>query len=118
MSMSRTEIRRRALRAATAVTLSMGFMGCAANVIVDTDETSGDEQAVVDDTPGTTEVTPPEVVVPEPAVTVEFNPKAFGPIVDCSKAPDYLACCEEHNWSFEAGCMAWGPPMPPAMGVA
>lgn len=29
----------------------------------------------------------------------------------------YAACCKEMNWDFKAGCMAWGPPAPPAMPV-
>lgn len=27
----------------------------------------------------------------------------------------YMACCERVNWSWDEGCMAWGPPAPPAM---
>jgi hypothetical protein len=39
-------------------------------------------------------------------------------VVDCTLATDWATCCEEQGWAPEAGCMAWGPPMPPAMEVA
>ncbi len=29
----------------------------------------------------------------------------------------YQACCKELGWDFSAGCMAWGPPAPPAMAI-
>lgn len=116
MVMSRTEIRRRALRAAVAVTLSMSFLGCAANVVVDSTEPADDDDELV-----AAETDP--VPAPAPIVVVDAGP---GPIdsgvaeagVDCTMAPDYGLCCDENGWSFEAGCQAWGPPMPPAMGVA
>jgi hypothetical protein len=115
MSMSRTEIRRRALRAAAAVTLSMGFMGCAANVV--DGESDDDEQASAEETPTPTAPAPAatEASASTPAPTVTVGPKAF---VNCNLATDYLACCDAHNWAPVAGCLAWGPPMPPAMGVA
>jgi hypothetical protein len=30
----------------------------------------------------------------------------------------YQACCEAVGWDWNQGCMAWGPPVPPAMEVA
>jgi hypothetical protein len=40
-----------------------------------------------------------------------------GPDVEtnCSGSSNYVACCNAVEWSWDAGCMAWGPPMPPAM---
>ncbi len=31
---------------------------------------------------------------------------------------DYKRCCDDHNWAFNKGCMAWGPPAPPALSAA
>lgn len=28
---------------------------------------------------------------------------------------DYLACCERIGWDWERGCAAWGPPAPPSL---
>lgn len=28
---------------------------------------------------------------------------------------EYDKCCADENWDFNAGCMAWGPPVPPTM---
>lgn len=28
---------------------------------------------------------------------------------------EYNKCCADANWDFNAGCMAWGPPVPPTM---
>jgi hypothetical protein len=30
----------------------------------------------------------------------------------------YAACCDAVGWDFNQGCMAWGPPVPPALEVA
>ncbi|MCK6548410.1 hypothetical protein L6R52_21360 [Myxococcota bacterium] len=29
----------------------------------------------------------------------------------------YVACCTEVGWDWNQGCMAWGPPVPPALEV-
>lgn len=145
--MTRTETRRRALRAALAVSLTMGIMGCAAGVVVDndTDETAPEDQP---NPPGTPEQ-PSAVADAGPAVdsgpALDSGPTETdaGPtetdggavemdasIADATDAssPDggplcnpnddweaYVACCEAVNWDYDAGCMAWGPPVPPAM---
>jgi hypothetical protein len=126
--MTRDEIRMRALRAAAAVSLTAGLLGCAATVEIDSgsseeqsgEEQGGEESSEQGSTSASTSGEPP--IEPDAGVDPE---DAAAPMdatadaqVDCLQATDYAACCDAHNWAFEAGCMAWGPPMPPAMGVA
>ncbi len=33
----------------------------------------------------------------------------------CAAGDDWAACCEANGWDWDAGCMAWGPPVPPGM---
>lgn len=130
--MTRDEIRLRALRAAAAVSLTAGLFGCGANIEIDTSSSDpGDEQdaeassgegsasastSASASSSGDTPVEPDAGAEPEDAASpVDATADAQ---VDCFQAPDYVACCEQQSWSPEAGCMAWGPPMPPAMEVA
>lgn len=131
--MTRNEIRRRALRAAAAVSLTAGIFGCASEIEIDVGSGSGGGQggassssaatATASTTTSTTAASTGDAPV-EPDAGVDPADAAL-PMdasadaqVNCLEATDYAACCEAHNWAFEAGCMAWGPPMPPAMGVA
>lgn len=39
-----------------------------------------------------------------------------GPLCDSTQPWDvYKACCDRNGWDWDKGCMAWGPPVPPAM---
>jgi hypothetical protein len=119
--MTRDEIRLRALRAAAAVSLTAGLFGCAATIEVEPasnddegDETSSEEGSTSASNAGETPVEPD--AGPEDAATpMDATADAQ---VNCTQATDMAACCEAQSWSPEAGCMAWGPPMPPAMEVA
>jgi|JI7StandDraft_1071085.scaffolds.fasta_scaffold490683_1 hypothetical protein len=56
----------------------------------------------------------------EPAADLGPEVADGGPVTDggvaCNLAdPDWAACCEAQNWNPAAGCMAWGPPVPPAL---
>jgi hypothetical protein len=140
--MTRNEIRLRALRAAVAVSLTVGLVGCAAAIELEDGsgsdgEQEGDEASTGDSSPdGPTTAasggasaassgdapSEPDAGVDapsEPDAGVDTaDAAADASQVDCTLASDYSACCIEQGWSPEAGCMAWGPPMPPAMGVA
>src|SRR4051812_8463452 len=111
--MTRAEIRRRALRAAAAVSLTtfgMSLSACGGMVFVDPDPSA--------DPPGT----PAD---PGPVADAGMPDPADGSVADasdggCPCAPDMdqQACCEATGWDFACGCDPWGPPMPPAMLVA
>jgi len=113
--MTRLEIRRRALRAATAVsltTLSLGLLGCDGTITVDGDEGSGAPD--VDPTPtASASATAPPTIPILPITTAD----AGATPCPCPPDQEMLACCEAVSWSFECGCEAWGPPMPPSMEV-
>lgn len=135
--MTRAEVRLRALRAAAAVTLTLGISGCGGDILV---ETGGGAETPPEEETGTT--SGPEV---PPIVADAGSGEDAGQIEDAGSGEDasidagevadasdggplcvldeqhweaYAACCEKVSWSFEAGCMAWGPPVPPAMRVA
>ena len=127
--MTRDEIRLRALRAAVAVSLTAGLFGCAATIEIDAasggeqdDEASSEDGAASASTSGEAPTEPdadPEDAGADPEDAASpMDATADAQVVDCLQATDYAACCEAHNWAPEAGCMAWGPPMPPALEVA
>ncbi len=121
--MTNAEIRRRALHAAAAVAFTIGLAACSSTVVVD--EGPGDDgaggkaevsPAAPAPAPAPTEVAP----TPSPTASVVVDPPPApdaGPI--CQLQNDdwsaYSDCCNAHNWDFNAGCEAWGPPMPPVM---
>ncbi|AKT43896.1 hypothetical protein [Chondromyces crocatus] len=112
----RLEIRRRALRAAAAVSLVVGVTGCGTVTVLEDEApeegAEGDEEAVAD------AGTPPEdAATPEDASVADGSTPDASPTCD-AESPDYWACCEQHDWNLDAGCMAWGPPVPPAMRVS
>ena len=56
----------------------------------------------------------------EPAADLGPEVADGGAVIDGGVAcnltdPDWAACCEAQNWNPAAGCMAWGPPVPPAL---
>ena len=128
--MDRTELRRRALRAAAAVTMTMSLLGCAGSV---------DRSDVTDDgseDPGSDTVaqtdTPPPAPTGRPASPATSSssgmPEIDAGLADAAEEPihcemgqtaeeyqKFVECCDAVNWASEAGCFAWGPPVPPAM---
>ncbi|HEY4116657.1 MAG TPA: hypothetical protein VGM56_02325 [Byssovorax sp.] len=128
--MTSAEVRRRALRAAAAVTFGVAMIGCAGTVIDSGDGTDSQSEK------GTT--TGEHVRVPPPRGTSSGDASGGGETtatttassgsgagghagVDCSALrgdPDpnaYSECCDAVDWDIHAGCEAWGPPMPPSM---
>ncbi|MFO0758784.1 MAG: hypothetical protein U0359_19995 [Byssovorax sp.] len=108
------EIRRRALRAASAVSLTalaIGAIGCG-GVVVETEEGSTDMPAPSASATTTTTTTAPD---PVDAGTTVADAGTDAPACDCKKAQDWTACCDAVSWATDCGCLAWGPPMPPEM---
>ena len=130
--MTRNEIRLRALRAAAAVSLTAGLFGCASEIEVDVGSGSGGGQGGASSSSAATATATASTTTAASSGDAPIEPDAGADVTDaslpmdatadaqvnCLEATDYAACCDAHNWAFEAGCMAWGPPMPPAMGVA
>lgn len=115
--MRREEIRRRALGAAAAVSLTLGAIGCAGEVRVSSGSTAeGEGGAGGAGGAATLIATSTSTAVAAGGAGGEAPIVDAGVAVsDCSDASDYVACCQAAMWDFDAGCFAWGPPMPPAM---
>ncbi|APR84817.1 Hypothetical protein A7982_10166 [Minicystis rosea] len=111
--MMRDEVRRRALHAAAAVSLTFGVFACATEVQVGgrplPDKENEGGAGGVAGTGGTIDLGGAGGVGGTGGAVAD----AGG--VDCHAAPDWATCCEENGWSLDAGCSAWGPPMPPPM---
>ncbi|MCA9526511.1 MAG: hypothetical protein KC549_09490 [Myxococcales bacterium] len=134
--MTRADAQARALRAASRVTFTLGLFGCAEDVPDPTpepaEEAQADEQAAdagapeadageqrdlfvdaaVDPTLDAGPAVPPDA---ETAPVVADAEVGDGGVVCEIGDPEYAACCDAVNWDFDAGCMAWGPPVPPAL---
>ena len=131
--MGKTELRRRALRAAAAVTMTMSLLGCGGSVdrndpSDDGSEDPGSDTVAQDDTPP-----PAPTGRPASPATSSSSGTPWG--LDAGLADDaeepihcemgqtaeeyqkFVECCDAVNWDSEAGCFAWGPPVPPAMGT-
>ena len=127
------EARRRALRAARSVTLSvlaLAVNACAFSVapvdltIVDApvqSEASVVEAAVADSGPDvaiTEDVPVTEDVVADAATETDAGGDAGENCTPLQSQPEaYTECCRRNGWNFELGCAAWGPFMPPEMGA-
>lgn len=102
MSDRHAEARRRALRAARAVTLgvfALGPVGCASTV------SDGLEDAEVD-AAGAVDAGPTDVAADAPTrCTQDAGTEAW------------TRCCASIGWDWNRGCEAWGPFVPPAMGA-
>ncbi|MDO9018745.1 MAG: hypothetical protein Q8S73_07115 [Deltaproteobacteria bacterium] len=109
----------RALRAARAVTLTLGaaLAGCSSAVT-----------ASAADPPVAEDVTPTADVAADVAldvavaadVTADAGAEAAADAGEvCSAEGDaaltWSECCERINWDWNRGCQAWGPFMPPSM---
>jgi hypothetical protein len=122
--MTREEIRRRALGAAAAVSLTLGLTACATEVVV-AGSPSGDGQGGQSgDTAVETAAGGQGGMGGVGGATASGGQGGAVAVVEDAGSPPacislegdaYLACCDEHLWDWDAGCMAWGPPMPPAM---
>jgi hypothetical protein len=106
--------KRRALRAARAVTISFALAatGCAAMVTpLETDATH------------VADANAPEVIAHDAAANVDAHDAP--PPRDTAEAgrrcsndagwEEYSRCCEEIGWDWNLGCAAWGPFVPPEM---
>lgn len=122
--MTRIEIRRRALRAAAAVSFTMSVLGCTGTVVDDAEDPAEDPAHETE--PGVDPVPAEPAPAAEPSAVVApeaLDEAVVGPGVateDCSplQEADYeawLACCDANNWDWNKGCQAWGPPVPPSM---
>jgi hypothetical protein len=107
--MTRDEIRRRALHAAAAVSFTVGVVACGSTVLVDSGPADDGAGGAAGTTTASTTTTTDPVTVPDAAVA------DAGEV--CPPGEDWATCCEQQNWE-PSGCLAWGPPVPPAMGVA
>ncbi|MBX3247766.1 MAG: hypothetical protein KF901_11355 [Myxococcales bacterium] len=99
--------RRRALRAARVVTLGLALAGCSASHEAPTDRS---DAALLD----------------ADLDRADSDHGDAGALADagvhCGEAfpgfgPDWEACCDAQGWDFEAGCIAWGPYVPPGAGM-
>lgn len=120
--MMREEIRRRALHAAAAVSLTLGMFGCTAEVQTGSTTTAsnaggaGSTGGSEGGAGGATQGGAGGAIAQGGAAPgMDAGPGDAG---DCTTAPDFTVCCEANMWNVDAGCLAWGPPMPPAMEVA
>lgn len=107
--MTSLELRRRAIRAALAVSFTAAIGGTAGCVAV---------VETVEPPDGNDDTQPPPKEEPKENEGSIKAGVTTGDICDCTGAADMAACCDAVNWSFDCGCMAWGPPMPPPMGAA
>ena len=116
--MSALEIRRRALRAAGQVAL-WTTLACGGEA-----NTTG-LQAQVAPSPGPTDEPNNGLVVealPEEVVAAQVETTTTAAEV-CDRTTseesweEYLACCQRIGWDWDRGCAAWGPPVPPSLGV-
>ena len=90
--------RRRALRAAQVVTLGLALAGCSAS---HDPPPPMPEMMSADAGPVWL-----DAGAPEDAAMADAG-------VNCNLAEDWTACCDENAWDAEAGCLAWGPYVPP-----
>lgn len=130
--LTRAEIRRRALRAATAVAASVAVNGCADLDVPVYGASSADGVGTQD---GVTAADGAGFALDAGAAD-RGGPFSIGggaadvaADVAAADADDrdnckelmqgdwgrYQKCCDENGWDWNKGCMAWGPPPPPAM---
>jgi hypothetical protein len=109
----------RALRAARAVTLTMGvaLAGCSSTVSGVVADAPADAPAVEDvaDAPAA----PADVAAATDAGAAADAGDAADVGEFCGNEGDAAAswseCCRRINWDWNRGCQAWGPFMPPSM---
>jgi hypothetical protein len=109
--MMREDIRRRALRAAAAVSLTLGVAGCTGHV--ETSPAGGEGGAVGMAGEGGAGGAGGAGVVADAGSDAYVYCSQYEPIAE------WEACCDAYRSTHDAGwgpgCAPWGPPMPPAM---
>ncbi|MCB9650479.1 MAG: hypothetical protein H6730_28405 [Deltaproteobacteria bacterium] len=118
----RSDIRRRALRAAAQVAMLGGAgLACGTTPLEQLQAQAPDpEDAGVARAEGQA-VDAGVIVVGDAGVVPDTGLDSDASLVDggefCDQAAmtpdDYLACCERVGWNWDQGCAAWGPPAPP-----
>jgi hypothetical protein len=125
MASQRSELQRRALRAAAQVALFGGAgLGCGGTAGLEHLQGAAPEpeDAGVARADATPTVDAGVVVVSDAGVVVDAGLGVDAGSLDagefCEQATlstdEYLACCERVGWNWEQGCAAWGPPAPSA----
>ncbi len=105
-----SEARRRALRAARVVTLGLALAGCSASH--EPAPGGAIDAALAVDAGGT------ETDAGTDAGTDTGRAEDAGMVADAgscgdSFGPEWEACCQARDWDPDAGCLAWGPYVPP-----
>ncbi len=127
--MMREDIRRRALRAAAAVSLTLGVAGCAGHIEAQSEGAGGGDTRVagtggeggtrVAGTGGAGGAGGASTSTAEGgAATADAGSTLADAGLACPMTlpqADWVMCCQAHQFAPSAGCQAWGPPMPPAM---
>ncbi len=112
--------RRRALRAARAVTLGLFALGagCAATTGPDAPRSPADVSDAAPD-----DAAPDAAVAVADAAPEAASEDVVGDLADdagerCDRdagAVAFSACCQRIGWDWNRGCEAWGPFVPPSM---
>lgn len=126
-----TEAQQSALNATRRITLTLSLFGCIEEVPPPPEEgveIDGETDALTADAGDETQADGGLFVdaltrdgsTSEPAADLGPEVADGGAVIDGGVAcnltdPDWAACCEAQNWNPAAGCMAWGPPVPPAL---
>ena len=124
-----TDSQLKALRAAGRVTLTLSLFGCieeAPTVTSESTETEADAESDAE-----SDAAPPDSDLFVDALTRDGAPHTpaadaglewadggatgDGGLACDATRPDWAACCEAQNWNPAVGCLAWGPPVPPAL---
>lgn len=98
--------RRRALRAARAVTLGIFAMGGCANTVTESSGDAAPEDAAV---AASEDVAAADAGLADVAADVPRRCDQDG------GSEAWTRCCTEIGWDWNRGCEAWGPLAPPAM---
>jgi hypothetical protein len=108
--------------------LALAVNGCAISVgPVDTTVTDAPTQVEASVTVSPDVASPPDVAITEDAPIAEDAAVADASTdageagEDCTPLQGmgtaYSECCRRNGWNWDLGCAAWGPFMPPEMGV-
>lgn len=110
--------RRRALSAVSRITFTLGLVGCIQPAdSVDPEPDAADAELVDAELDAGAEdaehVADADAVTDAEAVT-DADVVADA-ATDCQQSENWADCCEAAEWQADAGCLAWGPPVPPSM---
>lgn len=124
------DIRRRALNAAAGVALFAGSLACGEVDVRPLSMPEGappPKTALAPATGASVHVSVFAVAATDAGVALDAGQAGSadassgadaGAVTCNSEMEDYAACCAAIGWDWERGCMAWGPPVPPAAEVA